>query len=293
LSGPLQLDPVLKRYVGGVINGPFDFDTAGQIYISATATSSPFHHYFEVLNISQGMNSGPTCLADFVTQTVTPAAPGLLVSILGPGMGPDQPTPLALDAAGRVATQLAGTQVLFGDIPAPILSAEPSRIDAVVPFGVPTSGQVTISVLRDGNLVGTITNALARTAPKLFTVDGTGYGAALWNQDGTPNSADNPAHLGDIVTIYGTGAGIMSPIVIDGAIPQSPQAQTTSGTIIASPFPPQPYCKVTYSGDAPGLVEGIFQVNCQVAAAPLSVRFSMSSIVTSNVGPQIYTLYTK
>ena len=95
--------------------------------------------------------------------------------------------------------------------PHPILAAGPARIDAVVPFGVATSGTTTISVLRDGNLVGTITDSLYVAAPKLFTVDGTGYGAAAWNQDGTPNSAANPASIGEVVIFYGTGAGKMSP----------------------------------------------------------------------------------
>jgi uncharacterized protein (TIGR03437 family) len=177
---------------------------------------------------------------------------------------------------------LAGAQVLFDGIPAPILSAAPSRIDAVVPFGVATSGTATISVLRNG----------ASVAPKLFTNDGTGYGAAAWNQDGTPNSASNPAKVGDIVTFYGTGMGAMTPAVVDGTIPQSPQSTTSQMFTLGG----GQYCPLVYSGDAPGLVEGIVQFNCQVVAPlPPSAGFGVQPLPPNNIpySPQIYTLYVK
>jgi uncharacterized protein (TIGR03437 family) len=265
--------------------GPFYFDTSGNVYLSNYVSFPKF--YFEVLNVAQRPPQGPACLADYIRQTATPAVPGLLASLLGPGIGPSQAAPTALDASGRVATQLAGTQVLFDGIPAPILSAAPNRIDLVIPFGVPTSGTVTISVLNNGSLVGTLTSPLAAAVPMLFTHDGTGYGAAAWNQDGTPNSASNPAHVGDIITFWATGAGAMTPAVIDGTIPQSPQSAPIS-PIFLSPIGGSP-CTSVYSGEAPGLVEGIIQYNC-LANKAIGTFFQFSF---EGGTPGFYTLYVK
>ena len=234
--------------------GPFYFDTSGNFYLTGNATS-----YFTILNMSQAPHSGPACIAEYVTKRQSEVAPGLLVSIYGPGIGPLQPTGAVLDRAGNVASQLAGAQVFFDRIPAPILYAEPSHIDAVVPFGVGTSGNTTISVLQDGTPLGTLTAALQPQLIRVFSVDGTGYGAAFWNQDGTPNSPANPAQAGDILTLYMTGAGQMSPQAVDGAIPSAPASAPQTALSIGGTI-----CPVVYAGDAPGQVEGIVQINCQL-----------------------------
>jgi uncharacterized protein (TIGR03437 family) len=121
----------------------------------------------------------------------------------------------------------------------------------------------------------------------LFTHDGTGYGAAAWNQDGTPNSASNPAHVGDIITFWATGAGAMTPAVIDGTIPQSPQSAPIS-PIFLSPIGGSP-CTSVYSGEAPGLVEGIIQYNC-LANKAIGTFFQFSF---EGGTPGFYTLYVK
>ena len=215
---------------------------------------------FSVLNVSQAQHPGPVCMADYVTQSLTKAAPGMLASILGSSIGPQQPTSMAIDASGKIATQLAGTEILFDGIPAPILSAGPNRVDVVVPFGIATSGTTAISILSYGVQVGALNNDCAPAAPKLFTVDGSGYGAAAWNQDGTPNSVTNPAHVGDIVTFYGTGVGIMIPAVADGAIPQSPQSITSSVITIGGSTAAVPYCTSVYSETPPASLRVSFNI---------------------------------
>ena len=234
----------------------FDFDTNGIAYFVGSTQPG---QYFSAVDVSKAPHSGPICMAELASNFETSVAPGLLVSIYGPGVGPDQPMPLALDGNGRVATQLAGTQVLFDGIPAPILSAAPARVDVVVPFGVATSGNTTVSVLRNGSSVGTLTYPLTAQSLWFFTADGTGQGSPVINQDGTPNSAENPAKVGDTVSLLATGAGAMMPSPVDGTIPVSPQS-TISHLPSLGPF----NCPVTYAGDAPGLVEGIVQINCTI-----------------------------
>ena len=254
-------------------NGPFFFDTAGNVYFSRGNGAD-----FGPLDVTQIPSPGPVCLADYVTESATSAAPGLMVSILGPAIGPSQPIQQTLDPSGEVPTQLAGVQVLFGDTPAGILSANPSRIDAIVPLDVPTASRtITISVVRDGNLVGTITSGLSGAAPKLFTTDGSGFGAAAWNQDGTPNSAANPAHVGDVVSFWGTGLGAKSQLGIHFSTLEPGR------------------CEGTYLGDAPRLIFAIFQYNCIIAGvvpARFSIQVNALETDTTVFSPQIYTLYT-
>jgi uncharacterized protein (TIGR03437 family) len=241
---------------GGTAAGylPYYFDTSGNFYLQGTGAN-----YFDILNVSQAPHPGPVCVAEYVTKRQSAIAPGLLVSIYGPGIGPSQPTGAVLDASGNVANQLAGTQVLFDGLPAPILYAEPSHIDAVAPFGLATSGNTKITVLQNGNLLGTLTAPLQPQLLRMFSTDGTGYGTVFWNQDGTPNSQANPAHVGDILTLYLTGAGQMTPQPANGAIPAAPASVPQIALSIGASN-----CPVTYVGDAPGEVEGIVQINCQL-----------------------------
>ena len=64
---------------------------------------------------------------------------------------------------------------------------------------------------------------VAPSSPGLFTADSTGHGqAAGLNQDGTANSATNPAHVGDVIVLYATGEGQTSPAGIDGQPASAP-----------------------------------------------------------------------
>ena len=253
-------------FPGGYPLSPYAFDTSGNMYMPSTAG-----HYFEILNVAQAPPPGPVCIGEFITKQRGPVAPGLLVSIYGPDIGPAQPA-WAVPVAGVIPNQLAGVQVMFDDLPASILYAAPNQVDVVVPFAIPTDcppcfeafGTTTVSVLRDGSLVGTLTNSTHFAVPWLFSVDGTGYGASAWNPDGTPNSPDHPAHVGDILTFYGAGFGVMTPAVQDGAIPSAPLAAPVYPFFIGGLG--RQIC--SYVGDAPGQVEGIVQFNCQVTLKP-------------------------
>jgi uncharacterized protein (TIGR03437 family) len=107
--------------------------------------------------------------------------------------------------------------------------------------------------------------AVAPSTPGIFSIDGSGSGqGAILNQDGSLNSANQPAGAGTVVTIFATGAGQFSPPGIDGSIvtadnlpvPMLPVSVQIGG--IDAP--------VSYAGGAPSLVEGVLQVNAQVPA---------------------------
>jgi uncharacterized protein (TIGR03437 family) len=100
-------------------------------------------------------------------------------------------------------------------------------------------------------------------SPALFPAQ---YGAAqeaIINQDGTRNSAANPAPAGSVVSIYGTG-GVTNPTSVTGGIaPLKPLATLPLLTtvIIDSTLS----ADVQYAGVAPTLISGLLQINFQIS----------------------------
>ncbi len=129
---------------------------------------------------------------------------------------------------------------------------------------------------------------MVQSAPALFTVNAAGAGAAAaQNQDGSLNSAQNPAARGSIVVLYGTGEGSTTPEGIDGQIaasvfpkPVLPVSVTVGG---------QPV-EVLYAGAAPGLVAGIFQINARIPLTSPTGEVAVVVTVGPNSSPAAVTL---
>ena len=186
-------------------------------------------------------------------------APGEMVTIFGSGLGPSDPASLQLTASGRVSTTLAQTRVFFDGVAAPLISASDGQVNASVPYGV--AGHSTTDLVVENNGTRSLVSTLSVTAsaPALFTADASGSGpGAILNQDGSLNSASNPAPQGSVVVLYGTGAGQTSPTGVDGLLALDivpTQALPVSVTIDGKS------AQVLYEGAAPGLVAGIVQVS--------------------------------
>jgi uncharacterized protein (TIGR03437 family) len=88
---------------------------------------------------------------------------------------------------------------------------------------------------------------------------------AILKPDYSTVSASNAAPRGTAVIIYATGGGLTTPTSVTGAVaPQTPLLLTnapvtvTIGGIAAT---------VSYAGSAPGLVEGVLQINAVIPAS--------------------------
>lgn len=182
-------------------------------------------------------------------------APGEFVSLYGNLLGPSPGVGAMLDSQGRIARQLAGVQVLFNGIAAPLLYAGPGQINALVPYGIAGSADVTVQVTTGGGDSATVALHARAAQPEVFNAGGA---AAALNQDGTVNSSQNPAAPGSIVTIFASGAGSLNGGPRDGAI-----ATTTlwwpfeSVAVLLS----KRSLEVLYAGSAPGLAINTLQVN--------------------------------
>ena len=200
-----------------------------------------------------------TNAASFQTGAV---APGEVITIFGSGIGPSTLASAQLNPQGRLASTLAGTQVLFDNIPAPLIYAASAQVSAIVPYEVGGQSTTQMVVVRNGQSTPPVTLQVAAVAPALFTASATGSGpAAAVNQDGTLNGPQSPAPAGSIIALFATGEGQTTPGGINGRI---------AGTVFPAPLASVNVkiggmdAPVVYAGAAPQSVAGLFQVNVKV-----------------------------
>ena len=215
-------------------------------------------------------------------------APGELVSIYGSNIGPANPAGLQV-ASGKVTTQLGGVEVLFNGESAPLTYVSASQVNAIVPYSLRNRAGSSVQVKYNGQTTTAVSVNVSDAVPGIFTADSSGRGqAAALNENGTPNSASNPARRGAILAIYATGEGVTTPLVADGQVNNSvfPKPVLPVSVRIGG----QPAI-VHYAGAAPGLVAGVMQINVQV---PMGVKFGpkvpLSVIIGSQSSPSGVTV---
>jgi uncharacterized protein (TIGR03437 family) len=213
-----------------------------------------------------------------------PIAPGEIVTIFGAGIGPLTPAEFELSADRRhITSTLAGVQVLFDGIAAPLIYVSEKQVSVQVPYRVAGLPSTELRVVNQGVESNTLTLQVTEASPAIFTVDGSGIGqGAILNQDGSLNGAANAAARNSILQIFATGEGQTQPAGEDGKIageaplpaPELPVRVLIGGQTAA----------VTYAGAAPGAIAGLFQVNARVPqnvaagrAVPVVVRVGSGS----------------
>src|ERR1017187_6640603 len=89
---------------------------------------------------------------------------------------------------------LAGTQVLFDGIAAPMVYASAGQTSAIVPYEVATKASTQVTVAYQGATSPAQTLAVVPVQLGLFSANASGQGqGAILNQDNSINSASNPA----------------------------------------------------------------------------------------------------
>jgi uncharacterized protein (TIGR03437 family) len=217
-------------------------------------------------------------------------APGEMVAIKGSDLGPASGVSFSLDpVTGLVDTSLSGTQVFFGSYAAPITYSSAGQINAIVPYEVAGQSQITMQVQYQGASSAGTALQVATSAPGAFTFNGTGTGPAIAaNQDGSLNSASNPAARGSFVTVYFTGGGQTTPPGVDGSVTGAVLKwleQSVSVTVGGQP------AAVTFDGAAPDFVDGVGQLNITLSAnTPTGAALPLVISVGTNSSPITATL---
>jgi uncharacterized protein (TIGR03437 family) len=245
-------------------------DATGAVYL-ADSSNLRVRKLTPAQIVSEGVTNGGTLRAGAV-------APGEIVTFFGVDIGPATPQSLQLDAAGNVATQLGGTQVMFDGVAAPLIYVSSGQVNTIVPYTVASASTTRVQILNPGRATNTVTLPVTASSPGLF---------AIANQDGLVNSAAVPAAAGSVLILYGTGEGQTDPPGVDGRV---------ATTVYPKPLLPvtvqingQP-ATVLYAGAAPGFVAGVLQVNVQLPAGlrgtlPIQVRIGTASTPT---GTNVY-----
>jgi len=232
------------------------------------------------------------CLGNAATDnsSAVAIAPGMMVSLFGNGLGPGQGIQTQATLESPFPTQAGNVEVTFDGKLAPLIWVQDAQINAVAPWSL-TPGQTTqVCVSYQNVKTNCLTVPVVQTSPGVFTIDG--VHAAAVNQDGTINSADHPAPVGSIISVWATGLGPIDPVQGDGTLVGFPLPTDTaqvavqaiavvspifgSGYTLVTPF------AVTYAGPAPYLVAGTSQINFQV------VQYAGTIFAASSNGFQIY-----
>jgi uncharacterized protein (TIGR03437 family) len=251
--------------------------------VTSTSQLQPPGYFVSKLRISDPSNVGKPCLtlalenaASFETGSI---APGELVTLWGMNIGPVSGAGMTLDSHGNIATNLAGVQVFFNGIAAPLLYAQSQQINAQAPFELAGLSSVQVHVEYNGASSQTALPTVAASAPGFFRLHPGSRQGAIVNQDGTLNSAANPAQAGSYVSIYGTGGGVTSPASITGGIAQLLPLDHL--VLAASVQIDGAVADVTYAGVTPTTTSGVVQINFQI---PADTPSSASHNVTIKIG---------
>jgi uncharacterized protein (TIGR03437 family) len=234
-------------------------------------------------------NQAPTLAASGVVNAASyaagPIAPGEIISLFGSGLGPAIPTSSAPVHGEFVANALAGVHVTFDGVPAPLLYASAGQVNAVVPYSVAGHSTTQLQLEYLGASSAPVTLPVAVTAPGVFSLQssGKGPGAILNARDESVNSASNPAARGDWVSIYATGAGLMSPANPDGWLATTPLAQAAAQVAVTIGGL---LCQLNYAGAAPGFISGLLQINAKIPAGVSPGPLSPVQITIGNSSSQ-------
>jgi uncharacterized protein (TIGR03437 family) len=254
-------------------------DSAGNLYIGDSGNSrirvlTPLPIVKSVINA-----------ASYATG---PVSPGEMVTIFGTAIGPVTAAYATTDpSTGKLATTIGGVQVLFDGIAAPMIYASSTQVSAVVPYEMAPIPNPSVSIKYVGQTSTAYQLTLAATAPGLFTGNSSGSGTgAILNQDNSLNGPGNPAAKGSIVQLFLTGEGQTNPPSVTGAI--------TTATLPPPQVTPAPVAPVqvwingqpalyVYTGEAPGQVAGVMQLNVQIPSSAPSGPQSIQVRIGTNV----------
>ena len=242
------------------INGPAGLAAgpAGSVYVADSLNNAVRALQF----VGAGLTLG--AVTNGASNLNGPVAPGEVIVIYGSGIGPAQLAQYVPGPNGQVPTSTGGVNVFVNGVAAPVLYASANQVAAIVPYSV--SGSLAqLFVQYQGQTSAPFNVSVADQIPSIFTLNGSGTGqaAAINNVDGAINDAAHPAKPGDYVQLYITGAGQTNPAGTDGAINTVPlplPVGTVKVTIGGQ------NATLNFAGGAPGLVQGVIQVNAQIPA---------------------------
>lgn len=284
LAPEASAGPVVFNVAANAANG--NFSNSGDHIYTAEQTVSP--QTVPTINTGGIVNNASYTLAS------PNAAPGTIVAIFGSYLTdgssclPPECNP-AFDSDNKLNTTLAGTQVTVNDTPVPIFYASPLQLGVEIPTELAGKTSATVRVAAAGQQSAPMTISLDPVSPGIFsfTADGMGAGA-ITHANGTPVSPQNPAQPGEVVILYATGLGEVTPPVPTGMLPSGLSTAVAPVTVNIDGIAVIP----DFAGLS-GCCVGLNQINVRVPATArlandipvlLDVAGKQSNTVTMAVG---------
>jgi uncharacterized protein (TIGR03437 family) len=208
-------------------------------------------------------------------------APGEVLSIYGESLGPKAAVSGSVDAMGLLGNLLAGTEVRFDGVPAPIFYAQAGQVNVQVPYSLAGSAETTVEVRYNGEFRGSLRLAVAAAAPELFPV--------AVNDDGSINTSLNPAARGSLAVFYATGEGLRDGENVTGkpAAPPYGRPRLAVDLLVAGIG-----AELLYAGAAPGLI-GVMQLNARLPAGFIQPGDASAQLRIGNVLSQAISVWLK
>jgi uncharacterized protein (TIGR03437 family) len=250
-------------------------------------TQSPMR---PVLSTVAAGNSRIPATVNGASMAVGPVAPGQTVSLFGEGFGPYRAVTYAWNSDHTgITSNLSDVQVLFNNVPAPLLMVSYGQINVIAPWGLRPNSTATVQVLRSGVASAPANVVTVAANPGIFTTSQTGSGpAAVLNQDNSINGTFAAAKRGDIIQIFATGLGALNPNGGDGMLAAAPFG------MLGTPVRVQIGGKeaaVVYAGVAPQLINSIMQINALIPAnAPTGANVPLRLLVGDAASQELITI---
>jgi uncharacterized protein (TIGR03437 family) len=226
-----------------------------------------------------------------------PVAPGALVAIFGTQLAPG----LALADSVPLSTSLANVSVTFNGVAAPLDFVSTGQINAQIPYEVlpaGTSGTVNVVVTNNNVQSSPMPVVVNQVSPGVFSSNGHAiaiiatnpsdprYGELAAPAGSIPGLTTAPARTNDVLIVYATGLGAVTPSVQSGH-DSLDQLRTT--VLTPTPLIGSVPAQLFFSGLTPQY-PGVYQLNIGVPqvtpgnAIPLQLQVSgVTSPATANI----------
>lgn len=258
----IAVGPQGRVYLAGNSAMP-DIPLSPGVPLSPSAAERTSSGIFLAAFDSSMASTGPglSCVVDpAVAALVGPVAPGQLITLFGPGIGPAQPINGLNSTVGSVPVSLGGVAVSFDNTLAPLLYVSTNQINVQVPFEVMHSSTTLMQLRFNGGLIASRLFAVTPRNPSLFMTPGdqiqqcghtgstTLFSVVAELPDGSASSCTNLAPPGGSVSVFVNGLGVDALNQITGSITGPSPAQlgvsfdvvTASGSLEADALTDMP-----------------------------------------------------
>ena len=272
-SGDLLFGTYLPYYT------QYDFDGKGPNGLPVLLSGDGRYQVSE----SQSMGVYTGCIVDAASfGNQDRLSPGEIVTLFGSEMGPREGVAFQLEN-GKLPVSLGGTSVFVNGTAAPLLYVSHGQINAILPYDLPVNTRPEIQVVRGAAPGNVMKNSIVQRAGiSIFRVGGAELPvAAALNEDGTVNTAANPAKKGSRVVLFGTGGGPTAPASVAGEVTPLELRRLAFGANVKMYGVPD--LPVEYAGAAPGLVAGVVQINVKLPETFPTVDRYPANVAVLNV----------